>query len=240
MRLRFLSLLLCLCSAVILYGQPSTAETESTMKSMQDGGGMFRSFDSRSKETKGSLKVFEEYLPGGITMNNDQEFEFNRMNYDGYYDAIIVIRKKQEQVVTTMMVKSFYIVDVTDTLYFDRLLRTDNRMGYYQRLTEGKNVKLYKKLFTTFQQATYTGAYSLGSTESALIPGYTYYTQAGSMRPREFKTKKELFELFPNEKQKLQEYLKENKTDFKKDAEVIALIQYLDSIKMPRVETPGN
>jgi hypothetical protein len=240
MQSRFLSLFLILCSGISLFAQPNTAETASNLKSMQDGGGMFRSFDSRAKDTKGSLKVFEEYLPGGVTMNNDQEFEFNRMNYDGYYDVVLVIRKKEEQVATTMMVKSFYIVDVTDTLHFDRLLRTDNRMGYYQRMTEGKNVKLYKKLFTTLEQATYTGAYSLGKTHAELVPGYTYYTQEGSMRPREFKSKKDLIELFPNEKEKLQAYLKEHKTDFKKDAEVVALIEYLDSIKMPRVEAPGN
>lgn len=240
MRSSFFILFITFCAATTALAQSNSAETQATVQSMESGG-MFRSFDKRAKDTKGSFKVFEEYLPGGITMNNGQEFEFNRMNYDGYFDAIVVIRKKEEQVVTTMMVKSFYIVDVTDTLYFDRLLRTDSRMGYFQRLTEGKNVKLYKKLFTTFQQATWTGAYSLGSSQSEIIPNFTYYTQDGTLRPKEFKTKKELFELFPEQKQKLQEYLKQHRTDFKKDAEVIALIQYLDSIKtLPGVETPGN
>ena len=192
---------------------------------------MFRSFDNRSKGTKGSFRVFEEYLPGAITMNNGQEFEFNRMNYDGYFDAIVVIRKKEEQVVTTMMVKAFYVVDVIDTLYFERLLRDDNRMGYYQRLTEGSNVKLYKKLFTTIQHATYTGAYSTGSTESELVPSFAYYVQDAKMRPKEFKTKKALLEMFPAEKDKLQQYMKENKTDFKRENEVNALINYLDSIR---------
>ena len=164
-------------------------------------------------------------------MNYGQEFEFNRMNYDGYFDAIVVIRKKEEQVVTTMMVKAFYVVDVIDTLYFERLLRDDNRMGYYQRLTEGSNVKLYKKLFTTIQHATYTGAYSTGSTESELVPSFAYYVQDAKMRPKEFKTKKALLEMFPAEKDKLQQYMKENKTDFKRENEVKALINYLDSIR---------
>ncbi|HEY0741987.1 MAG TPA: hypothetical protein VGD40_11020 [Chryseosolibacter sp.] len=230
MRVLLSSFMMC-CIVAGVFAQTNTAETNSNLQSMSEGSGMFRTFDSRSKETKGSLKVFEDFLPGGITMNNGQEFEFSRMNYDGFYDAIIVIRKKQEQVVTTMMVKSFYIVDVTDTLHFDRLLRTDNRMGYYQRLTEGTNVRLYKKLFTTVQQATYTGAYSTGSTQAELIPGYAYYVQDGTLRPKEFKNKKMLFEMFPNEKEKLQQFVKENKTDFKKDKEVIALIEYLDSIK---------
>lgn len=232
MRFSFLPVFLCFLSMTSALGQSNSIDSQSNLNSLE-GGGMFRSFDNRSKETKGSFRVFEEYLPGGITMNSGQEFEFNRMNYDGYYDAIIVIRKKEEQVVTTMMVKAFYVVDVTDTLYFDRLLRTDNRMGYYQRLTEGKNVKLYKKLFTTFQQSTYTGAYSLGSTEAKFVPQFTYYTQEGTMRPREFKTKKDLFELFPAEKQKLLEYIKEHKTDFEKDDEVVALISFLDSLRVP-------
>lgn len=230
--------LLFLFFDVVVFAQTNTADSQSNLQSMTDGGGMFRSFDNRSKDTRGSLKVFEEFLPGGITMNTGQEFEFNRMNYDGFYDAIIVVRKKQEQVVTTMMVKAFYIVDVTDTLYFDRLLRPDNRMGYYQRLTEGKNVKLYKKLFTTLQHATYTGAYSTGSTEAELIAEYSYYVQDSNMRPREFKNKKALFELFPEEKEKLQEYLKANKTDFKKDNDVIGLIKYLDSLRSAVV--PSN
>lgn len=219
------------CSFTTSFAQMNTADVNSSMQSIESGG-MFRSFDNRSKGAKGSFRVFEEYLPGGITLNNGQEFEFNRMNYDGHYDAIIVIRKKEEQVVTTMMVKAFYVVDVTDTLYFDRLLRTDNRMGYYQRLTDGKNVKLYKKLFTAFEQSTYTGAYSLGSTEAKFVPRFTYYTQEGTMRPREFKNKKELFDLFPAQKEALQQYVKEHKTDFEEDDEVIALISYLDSLRM--------
>jgi hypothetical protein len=227
---RFFFFGLFLCSSLVVFAQTNNAETQSTLQSMSEGGGMFRSFDSRAKDIKGSLKVFEEFLPGGIVMNNGQEFEFSRMNYDGFYDAIIVVRKKQEQVVTTMMVKSFYIVDVTDTLYFDRLLRNDNRMGYYQRLTEGKNVKLYKKLFTTFQHATYTGAYSTGNTQAELIPEFSYYVQDGNMRPKEFKNKKELFELFPAHKEKLQAYIKANKVDFKKDNDVIGLIRHLDLI----------
>lgn len=226
-------------SAVVsVYAQTNSADATANIQSIE-GGGMFRSFDNRSKGTKGSHKIFEEYLPGGITMNNGQEFDFNRMNYDGYYDAIVVIRKKEEQVVTTMMVKAFYVVDVTDTLRFDRLLRDDNRMGYYQRLTNGNNVKLFKKLFTTYQPATYTGAYSTGSTEAQLIPNFSYYVQDGKMRPKEFKTKKALLELFPDEKEKLQHYMKENKTDFKEENEVIALIIYLDSIRTP-AETLSN
>ncbi len=227
MRLSLISLLCCFLSA---RAQNNTAETAANMQQM-DGGGMFRSFDHRSKDAKGSIRVFEEFLPGGITMNNDQEFEFNRMNYDGYYDAIIVIRKKQEQVVTTMMVKSFYIVDVTDTLYFERLLRPDNRMGYYQRMTTGNKVRLYKKLYTTFQHATYTGAYSTGSTQSEFVANYAYYVQDGSLKPLEIKNKKMLFDLFPAEKDSLQEYIKQNKTDFKKDPDVTALVEYLDSIR---------
>lgn len=236
--MRSLFLLLLVSYYTAAYAQTNNADATANIQSIE-GGGMFRSFDNRSKGTKGSLKVFEEYLPGGIVMNNGQEFEFNRMNYDGYYDAIVVIRKKEEQVVTTMMVKAFYIVDVTDTLHFDRLLRDDNRMGYYQRLTDGNNIKLYKKLFTTYQPATYTGAYSTGSTEGQLVPNFSYYVQDGKMRPREFKTKKALLELFPEEKEKLQQYMKGNKTDFKKEDQVIALISYLDSIRTV-VETPTN
>jgi hypothetical protein len=225
------SILFFLLLSGTVLAQKNTAETQSTLQSMADGGGMFRSFDNRSKETKGSLKVFEEFLPGGITMNNGQKFEFNKMNYDGSHDVILVVRKEQEQVVTTMMVKSFYIVDVTDTLYFDRLLRDDNRMGYFQRLTVGANIKLYKKLFTTLQHATYTGAYSTGSTNSELIQGFTFYAQDGTMKPREFKNRKTLLELFPAEKEKLKEYLKANKTDFKKENEVIGLIGFLNSLR---------
>ena len=44
----------------------------------------------------------------------------------------------------------------------------------------------------------------------------------------EFKTKKDLVKLFPTEKEKLEQYLKDHKTDFKVDQEVAALIQYLD------------
>jgi hypothetical protein len=219
-------------SVLLTLAQSTSVETQSSVESIAEGNSMFRSFDNRNKKTKGQLTVFEEYLPGGVTMNNGDEIDFNRMNYDGYHDVIIVVRKKQEQVVTTMMVKSFYIADYTDTLRFDRLLRPDNRMGYYQRLTEGTHVKLYKKLFTTIQEPTYTGAYSLGKQHAELVPGFTYYIQEGTFRPKEFKNKKMFLDLFPDEEQQqLSAFIKEKKTDFKDDQEVIALIEYANNLR---------
>ena len=79
------------------------------------------------------------------------------MNYDGYADAIIVVYNKEERVVATEMVKAFYVVDLMDTLFFVRLLRKDNAMGYYQRLIAGDKLTLYKKVSISLETATSSG-----------------------------------------------------------------------------------
>jgi hypothetical protein len=170
--------------------QSNAVETESNMESISGGNSMFRSFDSRDKKLRGTLNIFEDYLPGVIEMTSGKEVEFDRMNYDGYYDALIISRKRQDHVVTTMMIEAFYVIDDPDTLFFERLLRPDDKMGFYERLTEGEHVKLYKKHVRSLEQPTYNGAYSTGKQHAELVPVSKYFVRDGEFRPREFKNKK--------------------------------------------------
>jgi hypothetical protein len=226
----FVLIAMLLCS-VIAYGQSNVAEAESNTESISGGNSMFRSFDSRDKKLRGTLNIFEDYLPGVIELTDGKEIEFDRMNYDGYYDALIISRKRQEQVVTTMMVEGFYVIDDPDTLFFDRMLRPDDKMGFYQRLSLNEHISLYKKHVRSLEQPTYNGAYSTGKQYAELVPVSKYFVRDGTFRPREFKNKKTFLELFPNEEVQLNKFIKEKKIDFKKEQDLISLVTYLDKVR---------
>lgn len=206
-------------------------EPQNNIESIRTGNSAFRSFDHRDKELRGTLNVFEIYLPGKVKMNSGQMLTFDQMNYDGYYDAVIVSSKGQDQVVTTSMVESFYVIEKSDTIFFEAHLRPDDEIGFYQRLSKGKHVSLYKKHVRKLEGPTYTGAYSSGKPYSELVPVFQYFVKEEKFRPKEFKNKKMFLEMFPTEREKLNSFIKVNRVDFKRDEHLIALVRYLDTIR---------
>ena len=225
-----------LLAGLWVYGQTNSVDSQQNMESIRTGNSMFRSFDNRDKTVQGSVNIFFDYLPGAINMTSGKTFFFDRMNYDGYNDLLVVVRKQDEEVVTTLLVNSFYIVFGSDTLRFDRYVRPDNQMGFLQRMKTGNHVRLYKRRFRTLDQPSYTGAYSSGKLNPELVDRQAYFIQNGKQKPIEFNNRKTFARLFPEKAKELSSFVKENKSDFRKDEDMISLIMYLDDLL--RTTTP--
>jgi hypothetical protein len=212
------------------YGQTNSVDSQQNMESIRTGNSMFRSFDNRDKEVQGTVNIFADYLPGAINMTSGKTFFFDRMNYDGYNDLLVVMRKQDEEVVTTMMINSFYMVFGLDTIRFDRYVRPDKQMGFLQRVKTGQHVKLYKRRFRKLESPSYTGAYSSGKLNPELVDGQQFMIQFDKQMPKEISNRKTFARLFPEKEKELSSFMKENKSDFRKEEDMIPLVMYLDDL----------
>jgi hypothetical protein len=217
---------------------PSVAQTDnaqfrqSNLSSMMSGARMFQTFDNRFKGVKGSVTLFENYMPGRIILTDGQVVYHHQVNYDAYNSDLLVMKEGQEMVVSIKLVKHFILqpIDGTDTLYFTRLTTDENKLGYYQVLANHKNATLYKKHYKTLQEPTYTGAYSTGQTNSELIDNKKYVAWSTGKQLTEFKTKKQLLQYLPEYKSDLEKFIKQEKIDFKIEADLIKLFGEIDRL----------
>ena len=224
--------------AVLVLGIPATAQSDNAqfnqtnLSSMMSGARMFQTFDNRFKGVKGSVTLFENYLPGRIVLATGQVVHHNQMNFDAYNSDLLVMKEGQEMVVSIKMVKHFILqpLDGSDTLYFTRLTTDENKLGYFQVLANHKNATLYKKHYKTLQEPTYTGAYSSGQTGSELIDNKKYLAWSTGKQLSEFKTKKQLLQYLPEYKADLDKFIKQENIDFKNEADMIKLFGEIDKL----------
>jgi hypothetical protein len=143
----------------IVNAQPHVAEGQQTFRILTGNS------THRTNAVQGTSIVFEDYLPGAIKMTSGQEFVCERMNYDGFYDEVIVDGDAQDMSVKMMVILSFYVVRNSDTLFFERLTRPVNtKAGFYQLLMKGSQVRLYKKHIRRLVPAASSGAFGTGKT----------------------------------------------------------------------------
>lgn len=226
-----LFLLVFFCCVTGKAQQAPPADRLYVLPSIAQGNTVFRTFDDRYKGVKGGITLLENYVPGMVIMSNSQYFKHDKVNYDALNDQLVVIQDGKEAGVNIVMVKNFVLTTKDDSLHFTKLLGPDNKMGYFQKLNDGKKVILYKKVYKKLIEPDYRGAYSQGRDYAEFVTEQKYlFIHEGLTRPQELKNKKLFSDDFPEYKDKLDAYIKQQKIDFKKEEDVKQLFKYLNEI----------
>lgn len=208
------------------------ADRPFSLNSFAENSSVFRSFDNRYKGVKGGITYLENYVPGIIFMSKGQVVKHDKINYDAFNDELVVFYEGKEAGVNKLMVNSFLLITGIDSLYFDRVLGPDNKVGFFQRLNNEKKVILYKKVYKKLIEPDYRGAYSQGRDYAELVTEQKYmFLDAGKKRLMELKSKKLFSEDFPENKDMLDAHVKKEKIDFKKEEDLKQLFKYLNEIR---------
>jgi hypothetical protein len=212
------------------HAQMTPSESQMNLQAVT-GGNIFRTFDNRYRGVKGGVMLTETFLPGKVFMAQGQRFALDKMSYDAFNDELVVLRDNQEMAVTTTKVTGFVLNNGADTLHFDRVLRPDGKMGFFQRLNASGVIRLYKRSYKILREPDNKGAYNAGKDYAEFIPESKYFIQEKDQTFKEFKTKKSFLQLFPENKNALESFIKQEKIDFKRDEDLVRLIDYLSEIK---------
>jgi hypothetical protein len=223
------SFLLLLFFPFLSFSQIGGSDGFSNLQSLASGSEMFRSFDDRFKGVEGYPTLFEQYVPGKITLSRGREVIHPLVNYDIFSDELVVRRNNQDVVVSRSMVKSFVLLNVEDSLYFVKVRFKDGEK-FCEELLKGR-LKLYKLNSKSIKQANHTGAYSSGKLYSQFEESVTYYWQSGENDPVEIKNKKTLVdELKAAHGVDVSGFVKDNHINFKDSADLLKMFTHVNSL----------
>jgi hypothetical protein len=190
---------------------------------------MFRSFDNRYEGMKGHSTVFADFVYGNVNMKNGERAEGQELNYDAITNQLIVRSRLYKKVLAVRydLVESFELITAErDTLLFKKV----SGPGFCQKVYEGKT-SVYLRHVKNVVKATIGGAYNANARAYDELVDANVYLVAIEGKPlEEIKlTRKGIEAKFPEKKEMIKTYLKENKPDFKNNNEVVLFFKYLDS-----------
>lgn len=143
-------------------------------------------------------------------------------------DTLLVNRNNRNYVIKQNKGNIVYRI-----LHYDES-KADNKLGYYVQLTEGTNVKLYRKdrkKFVESKQASYNG--NLGGTSAKFKKQksefYVEYNGSGDAVKLP-KKKKAMINAFQGKEKEVKKYIKENKIKVTKEQDLIKLVNYVNSL----------
>lgn len=142
------------------------------------------------------------------------QFEFKE-------DEEVYILPKKPEYKTIIFAKTKYVL-------LDYNSENILKKGYLVELFKNDNVSLYKKLRIKITEKQEAKGYDKASPERYVKTSPEYYIKIKENVIEYFpKNKKELLSLFSVSKDKIEVYLKENKTSFKSDEDLIKLSTFL-------------
>lgn len=206
----------CLLLAATVWAQPSgPTGFDANANLANASNSMFRSFDNRYSGVKGSTTVFEDFVYGNVNMKSGERAEGQELNYDVMTNELIVRSRIYKKILAVRydLVNSFELIDVNgDTLFF--LKATEK--GFVQKVHEGKS-KVYLKYQKQIARANHGGAYNSNArTYDEFVDVSTYLVSKDGEPLTEMKgSRKGVEAKFPEKKDFIKKYFKENKPDLK-------------------------
>jgi hypothetical protein len=177
---------------------------------------------------KGTPMLLENYVSGRIIMLSGMKVKHDKVNFDSYNNELMVIQNGIESVVSMALVSHFILEPTsTDTVFFEKMHDVDGKTRFFQTLYAGNTLSFVKKHFKELIEPNNTGAYSAGRAYAELVPDQTYFLKIGKeLKP--FKNKKTFLQQLPRNQQSAEQFIKNEKIDFKNEQSVMRLVEFLD------------
>jgi hypothetical protein len=221
--------LLYFCIAGTVIAQPSgPTGFDANANLANASNSMFRSFDNRYSGVKGHSTVFEDFVYGNVNMKSGERAEGQELNYDAITHELIVRSRIYKRIlaVRSDLVLSFELINIDgDTLLFKKV----TEKGFCQVLHEGK-LKAYMKYSKQIARANHGGAYNSNARSYDEFMDMNVILISKDGEPlEEIKASKKAFEArFPEKKEAIRRYVKDNKPDLKNQKELAQFLIFLD------------
>lgn len=177
------------------------------------------------KNIKGNKYYKEEYKIAEIYVNNKKIHEY-AVRYDAYSDEIEVAANNK----TFALSKGKNIrVLLKDSEY--KLLDTEDKKGYFIILNKNKEISLVLKARKKIKKAVQAKSGYGAEVPPSFIKEYTYFIQEKEGGLKEIKLKKkDIIAVLKDKKDQIEEFASSKKINFKKEEDVITVIDYYNTL----------
>lgn len=185
-----------------------------------------------SKVVEGSPFFKDNFLSGKVVIDNGVEFKNQLLRLNLLENQLHYLDDKKQEMIATAYVKEAVLFD---SLYYRHhffihsdFLKGENKpgTGWYERLSTGKAflLKQYKK------ELKETPLYGSATTELSITTQPRYYVLNGG-KWNQVKKLKNISELLSDKKTELSKFIKDQKLDVEKEENLIALVNFYNSLQ---------
>lgn len=200
---------------------------------LSNGGASFKVDSPNSKrgltydEIQGTPYPDKIFSEANFIISDKDKIETAPARYNAYSDQIEF--KKGDEILVLFSENPFNRIEFNPTNQVLVKLNIDNEIkGYFYEIIGGKN-SLYKKVkakFNDFAPAANSYAMDKPANFNMLNPIYYIKTESGFIKKP--KNKKEVIDLFPEKKDSLEVFFKENKLKLDKEEDLKKLVNFLN------------
>ena len=181
-------------------------------------------------DISGSAYLNKEFINGTIYTVQKEKFANVPLRYNVYSDEMEFKNQNEEilAIAVPEIIKKIDIGDITFR-YIPYLAGQNVKNGYFELITDGK-ASLYIRHEIIFKDAEKAGAYKDPSPPSFIKNPNEYYIQVGENAATLVKNKKSLPEIFPDNQDKIETFIKKNKTKTNELESIAELVNYYNSL----------
>ena len=212
-----------------LYFNRSLQEFAAKMQ-LSDGAPGYKINEGRITDVEGTEYLNESFKKGEIYTSENDRFTGIPMRYNAYRGEIEV--KMPDSTVWSLTRNgSIMQVNLNDMVLVYRNFLSDDgeKSGYLSLIYKGKSL-LFRRDYKVFMEGVPSNGIINEIPSKIVDRPKEFYIQTDAGNPKFFKTSKDLSELRGNQSQEIKLFIKREKINMKKEADLIKLITYYDKI----------
>ncbi len=215
----------------ILYVALFLASITSQAQYMQDVNGKPLT-SGKYVDVVGTPYLFENWTKGEVTLDNGKNHKDLDLKYDQIEGIVFFKGKNGADLGFTTPVKSFILYPNNAAMSFILVPEIKEKEAekdpYFEVLSDGKKVKLLKKTMKVIREGNSYGSATVTKKFSENIA--YYLLKADGTYTKIKKDKKSIAGALSDKSAEVEQYIKDNKTNFKEDSSVAAVVGYYNTL----------
>lgn len=181
-------------------------------------------------DIEGSPYLNNKFVNGDVFMKNKQQYTDVPLRYNIYNDRVeFQSGENQISAIHPPEMVEKVELDGNEFEYISYALGKKTQRGYFLKLYDGK-ASLYSRLEVDYIQPVEPGAYKDPEPAKFVRKSDVYYIKVGEIQAQKVLKSKDIPDLFPDNQQKISDFVKKNKTKIKDPNEIIKVVKYYNSL----------
>lgn len=180
---------------------------------------------------KDEAYVNPNFLPGKIFQGEELIKDNVPMRYNAHGDEIEIKKNSFEESYSALMKDPNIFVKIANDIYvFVPFQGNNEKGGYFNVLIDGQKYDLYKKVTAFFREPQKARTTYEKDTPPSFEKTVKYYLVENGTFLEMPSSKSKVIKMMGGKKDEIKKYIKDNNIDIDKEADLIKLVTYFDSI----------
>lgn len=218
------TLVLFFCGRIYAQGEEVSIDViQSSNTNFQNYGGVMMGKNLPPSKVQGSEYLFEEFVPGKLSLKNGHNLNITPVNYDLFNELIVIKNEKDFYSIQTSLIDEISF----ENQKFENISGIGEHSGIVEILYENKsqNISLWKKHYLYIKDPTYIPGVDIGNRDSEIIKK-SRLLGVNNGRVFELKNKSDLQSMFDGNGSILR-LIKDEKLTPKKEQQLVSTLSAL-------------